>query len=85
MVYTVALLAAPLPLMPFEKNTRAFALALAACALVLTLASFYLLRGELRGRPLGPLGTRLATVSGVTLLCGAALLAGSVVYLFVNL
>jgi len=33
LVYTVALLASPLPVMPFERGTRAFALSLVPCGL----------------------------------------------------
>ena len=84
LVYTAALLGAPLPLMPFEKGTREFALAAAACGLVLSLGSFYVLRGELRLRARGLLGMKLVASSAITLLFGAALLAGSVVYLVVN-
>lgn len=85
LLYTASLLTAPLPLMPFEKGEREFGLALAACALVLTLGSFYLFRGELRGGMLGPLRAKLVAVSGITLLFGMVLLAGSVVYILVNL
>lgn len=84
LVYTAALLGAPLPLMPFEKGTREFAMAVAACGLALSLGSFYVLRGELRLRARGLLGTKLVAASAITLLFGAGLLAGSVVYLFVN-
>ena len=85
LVYTVALLTAPLPVMPFEKGTREFALAVAACGLVLSLGSFYVLRGELRLKARGLLGAKLVATSVITLAFGAALLAGSVVYLVVNL
>ena len=81
LVYTASLLAAPLPVMPYEKGTREFAFALAACGLVVTLGSFYVLRGELRLRARGLLGAKLVASSLITLLFGAALLAGSVVYL----
>ena len=81
LVLTASLLAAPLPVMPFEKGTREFALSLAACGLVLALGSLYVLRGEWRDRPLGLLGQKLVATSSILLLFGASLLAGSVIYL----
>ena len=80
LVYTASLLAAPLPVMPFERGTREFAFALIACGLALSLGSFYVVRGEWRG-PRGPLGDRLLASSLITLLFGASLFLGSVVYL----
>ena len=82
LVYTASLLAAPLPVMPYEKGTREFMLALAVCGLVLALGSFYALRGELKHKALGLLGNKLVASSAITLLFGASLLVGSVVYLF---
>ena len=85
LVYTVALLTAPLPVMPFEKGTPAFALSLVPCGLFIVLASVYVLRGELGLRSHGLLGMKLIATTLITLAFGAALLAGSVVYLVVNL
>jgi hypothetical protein len=85
LVYALALLTAPLPVMPFEKGTRAFALSLVPCALFIVLASVYVLRGELGLRSRGLLGTKLVAATLITMAFGMALLAGSVVYIFVNL
>ena len=84
-VYTVALLTAPLPVMPFEKGTRAFALSLVPCGLFIVVASVYVLRGELGLRSRGLLGMKLVVTTLITMVFGMALLAGSVVYIFVNL
>src|SRR3712207_1035775 len=46
-VYTAALLLAPLPVMPYAKGTREFAAAVAVCGAALSLASLYVARGEL--------------------------------------
>ena len=81
LIYTASLLTAPLPVIPYEKGTRAFALALAACGLILTLASLYVLRGESKLGTRGLLGQKLLASSAITLLFGGSLLAGSVVYL----
>ena len=80
-VYTAALLVAPLPAMPFERGTREFALAVLAWGAALGLASFYVARGEarLRARPL--VGTKMLIASVITLLLGALMVVGSVVFL----
>ena len=85
LVYTLALLTAPLPVMPFEKGTRAFALSLVPSALFIVLVSFYILRGELGLRSRGLLGMKLVAATLITMAFGMALLAGCVVYIFVNL
>lgn len=81
LVYTVSLLAAPLPVMPWAKGTAEFAASLAPCGLVLALGSLYVLRGELRLSARGLPGSRLVAASCVTLLFGASLLVGSAVHL----
>jgi len=81
LVYTAALLLAPLPLMPFAQGTREFGWAVAACGVLLTAASYYVARGEWRLGHRGLLGNKLLAASLITLLFGMALLAGSVVYL----
>ena len=80
-VYTAALLFAPLPVMPFERGTREFAIAVLACGMALGLASFYVARGEarLKARPL--VGTKMLIASVITLLFGAALVVASVALL----
>ena len=77
LAYTAALLAAPLPVMPFERGTREFGLALAVCGTVLTLASFYVARGELRLRARGLLGDKLLASSVITLLFGLFIVAAA--------
>jgi hypothetical protein len=81
LVYTACLLIAPLPVMPTEKGTREFALALIACGAILALSSFYVVQGEMRIRPRMLVGTKLLISAFITLLFGIAMLAGSLVYL----
>jgi hypothetical protein len=61
-VYIASLLIAPLPLMPYVKGTREFALALMACGAILSLGSFYAARGELKLEARG----LLSKIAGVT-------------------
>lgn len=81
LVYTVALLTAPLPVMPYAVGTREYALALAACGAILSLASFYVVRGESKLKARGLLGNKLLASSLITLLFGVGLLLGAIVYL----
>jgi hypothetical protein len=81
LVYTASLLLSPLPVMPFEKGTREFALAIMACGTILALSSFYVLRGEMKLRLRTLLGMKLFISSFITLLFGMSILAGSIVYL----
>ena len=81
LVYTAALLLAPLPVMPFAPGTREFAWAVAACGAALAAASYYVARGEWRLKHRGLLGNKLLATSLITLLFGTALVAGAVVYL----
>ncbi len=81
LVYTAALLLAPVPVMPVEKGTREFALSLVACGAALSLASFYVARGELRLRHRSLLGNKLLASSLITLLFGVSMLVGSLIYL----
>jgi hypothetical protein len=81
LVYTAALLLAPLPVMPFAPGTREFAWGVAACGAALATASYYTARGELRLRQRGLLGNKLLAASLITLAFGMALSAGAVVYL----
>ncbi|HEX5709043.1 MAG TPA: hypothetical protein VFX96_17205 [Pyrinomonadaceae bacterium] len=82
LVYTVSILVAPLPLMPFVVGTREFALALIVTAAVLAPASFYVLRGEMRVKPRGLLGNKLLASSLITFVFAVALFVGSLIYLF---
>lgn len=84
LVYTAALLTAPLPVMPYVKGTREFAFALMACGVVLSLGSWYVVRGELRVKPRGLLGNKMLASSLITLLFGVSLLAGALVYLMLS-
>jgi hypothetical protein len=81
LVYTAALLLAPLPVMPFERGTREFALAVLACGTALSLASLYVACGEarLKARPL--VGTKMLVASVITLLFGALMVIGSIAFL----
>ena len=80
-VYTAALLFAPLPVMPFERGTREFALAVLACGAALGLASLYVARGESRLKARSLLGNKMLAASLITLLFGALLVVGSVIFL----
>jgi hypothetical protein len=81
LVYTGALLLAPCPAMPFIPGTRDFAAGILVSGIILSLASYYVFRGELGAarRPL--LGHKLLAASFITLLAGLALLAGASAYL----
>jgi hypothetical protein len=81
LVYTASLLIAPLPVMPYVKGTREFALAIVVCGAIVSLSSFYVARGELKikARPL--VGNKLLAASLITLLFGVAMLVGSMVKL----
>ena len=81
LVYTASLLTAPVPVMPYAKGTREFAFAVMACGAILTLSSFYVVRGEMRIKPRPLLGDKLLAASLITLLFGASLLVGSISYL----
>ena len=80
-VYTAALLIAPMPLMPFEKGTHEFVCALLVCSIILILASLYVLRGEVRLKSRSLLGNKLLATSIITLLFGLLMLVGASVYL----
>jgi hypothetical protein len=77
LVYTAALLCAPLPVMPYAPGTREFAAAVSACGAVLVAASFYVARGELRLRARGLVGTKLLASSLITLVFGLGMLVGA--------
>jgi hypothetical protein len=81
-VYTASLLTAPLPVMPYVKGTREFALALVVCGAILSLGSFYVARGELKLEARGLLGNKLVASSLITLLFGIGMLVGAIIYLF---
>ena len=81
LVYTAALLLAPLPAMPYARGTREFALAAMAWGAVLSLASLYVARGEGRLKHRGLLGNKLLAASLITLAFGLLMVVGSAVYL----
>jgi hypothetical protein len=81
LVYTAALLTAPMPIMPYERGTREYVLAIMVCSIILTLASLYVVQGEMRLKPRSLLGNKLLAASFITLLFGALLLVGSIAYL----
>ena len=70
-----------MPIMPFEKGTREFALAVIACGVVLSLSSFYVVEGELRLKSRSLLGMKLLITATITLLFGLSMTVGSIVYL----
>lgn len=70
-----------MPVMPFEKGTREFVLALIVCSIILTLASLYVVRGEMRLKSRSLLGNKLLATSIITLLFGLLMLVGASVYL----
>jgi len=80
LVYTISLLIAPMFVMPHEPGTRNFVISLIPCGVILTLSSWYVLRGETK-KPQGLLGKKLFVTSFITLLFAAGLVAGSIVYL----
>ena len=80
-VYTASLLIAPMPIMPFEKGTREFVLAIMACGAILSVASFYVVQGEARLKPRSLVGRKLLAASLITLLCGMLMVVVPIVYL----
>ena len=70
-----------MPVMPYEKGTREFVMAILACGTILTISSFYVARGEARLKHRSLLGNKLLAASLITLLFGVSLLAGSIVHL----
>ena len=80
LVYTAALLIAPLPVMPYEKGTREFLLAIMACSIILILSSFYAARGEMRLKARSLVGNKLLAASLITLLFGMLMLVAAIVY-----
>jgi hypothetical protein len=81
LVYTAALLIAPLPVIPHVPGTREFALALLPCGTILSVSSFYVARGEMRSKGRDLLGNKLIASSVITLLFGVSILVGSIGYL----
>jgi hypothetical protein len=81
LVYTAALLLAPIPVMPFERGTREYALAIMVWGAIMSLSSFYVVRGQLRVKQRSLLGNKLLAASIITLLWGMAVFVGSIVYL----
>jgi hypothetical protein len=81
LVYTLSLLIAPLPVMPFVKGSREYVLALTACGAILSLSSFYVVRGELKLKHRNLVGNKLLASALITLLFGIAMFVGAIVYL----
>ena len=80
-VYTASLLIAPMPIMPFEKGTREYVLAIMGCGLILALSSFYVVRGEIKLTHRSLVGNKLLAASVITLLFGMLILVGASMYL----
>ena len=70
-----------MPLMPYVAGTREYAIAIIVSAAILTPASFYAMRGELRLKHRGLVGNKLLAASLITFLLGISMLVGSLVYL----
>ena len=83
-LYTASLLIAPMPIMPFEKGTRGYVLGVMMCGAVLTLSSLSVVQGERRLHARGLLGNKLLAASLITLLFGALMFVGSVLYLLIR-
>lgn len=81
LIYTASLLVAPMPVMPYAKGTREYALAIAACGALLSFSSFYVVRGEMRIKWRSLVNTKLLAASLITLVFGIAMLLGSILYL----
>ncbi len=81
LVYTASLLVAPLPLMPYDKGTRAFTLALVVCSTILMLSSYYVVHRELplKHRPL--FATKMLVAAFFTLVFAIALLVAALIHL----
>ena len=80
-VYTASLLIAPMPIMPYEKGTREYALAIMVCSIILIVSSSYVVRGEMRLTARSLVGNKLLAASLITLLFGMLMLVGAIVYL----
>lgn len=80
-VYTAALLVAPIPVMPFEKGTREYVLAIMGYGIILALSSFYVVWGEMKLAHRSLVGNKLLAASIITLLFGMLILVGAIVYL----
>ena len=81
LVYTAALLIAPMPIMPFVKGTREYVIAIMICGIILSLSSYYVAQGEMKLKARSLLGNKLLASSLITLLFGMLLFVGSIVYL----
>jgi hypothetical protein len=84
LVYTITLLLAPLPVMPYARGTREFAAAVAVCGAALALSSLYVARGEFKLKHRGLLGNKLLAASLVTLVFGLGMVVGSILYLVLS-
>ena len=80
-IYTASLLLAPIPIMPFEKGTRDFALAVLACGVIISMSSFYVVEGERRLKSRSLLNLKLLATASITLLFGLLMSIGSIVFL----
>ena len=70
-----------MPIMPFEKGTREFALAVIACGVIVSLSSFYVVKGEKTLKSRSLLGNKLLAAAIITLLFGLFMTIGAIVYL----
>lgn len=81
LVYTASLLIAPIPLIPYEKGTREYVLAIIVCGIIVTVSSFYVMQGEERLEHRSLVGNKLLAASAITLLLGVLMVVVAIVYL----
>ena len=81
LVYTASLLIAPLPVMPYVRGTREYALAIAVCGTILSLSSLYVVRGEVKLKSRSLVGNKLLAASLITFVFGMLILVGSIAHL----
>ena len=74
LIYTAAILIAPLPLVPFERGTPEFRLALLASMALVMAAGAYVIRGEW-GRPRPMYATKLLIAAIITAIAAAVIAA----------
>lgn len=84
LVYTLAILLSPLPVIPFVPGTREFALSLLPCGVILLFGSLYVLAGEFKRASRDLLGYKLLASSTITSAFALGLIVGSMVYLAVK-
>jgi hypothetical protein len=82
--YAASLLAAPLPLIPYERAEHAFVFALIATGVILASGSLYVAYGEWRLEHRSLLGNKLLVSGIITLIFALCIIGGSLLYLARN-